>query len=428
MKKQILFALPLMAAMLLSCKSNKSKGNPTSADLPDPNAPGVTEVEQNVAYGKLSSAVGKIVAADALGLQVGVSLDANINLTVPKGNGTASDKLDWETGTAEANATATVEVNAKGLKNTGVQNYRANAAMNFAESVHIDIPDSVGNMIALIGTDLDPEVLKFLSDFNLDTNGDLSAYFDGTRAYLDISQDFVDAVHDIAELNGATVDENNIQAGKFKSPEIPLNDYFRNFNFAAFVQQYTGDVLTNIDTYAAQYIGMFEDYFTEFKALKYSDNKYALYAEADLLPILMAQLPADAAQYATMIDALLDDNDKLTATVGVVYDIEKGVESIGAIVEADVEVTYLDIVAGLSGADEATRDAMRKQLGGDADKKIVDAQIALSASIELKTGTDVTVVELTDAQKAEYKDMPTGGAKGGQSVPSGDAPTGPVLA
>ena len=129
----------------------------------------------------------------------------------------------------------------------------------------------------------------------------------------------------------------------------------------------------------------------------------------------MAKLPE---QYATMIDALLDDNDKLTATVGVVYDIEKGVESIGAIVEADVEVTYFDSVAGLSGADEATLDAMRKQLGADADKKLVDAQVALSASIELKTGTDVKVVELTDAQKAEYKDMPTGGAaKEGQSGP-----------
>ena len=419
MKKQILFALPLMAAMLLSCKSNKSKGNPTSADLPDPSAPGVTEVEQDLAFGKLSNAVSKVVAADALGLKVGVSLDADISLNVPKGNGTASDKVDWETGTVDASATTTVEVNAKGLKNNGVQNYRANAAMSFAESVHIDLPESVSSMMGAIpGANLDPDVLEYLSDFSLDTNGDLAAYFDGTRAYLDISQDYVDAVREIAELNGATMDENNLQAGKFRSPEIPLNDYRRTFNLAAFIQQNAGEVLANIDTYAAQYIGMFEDYFTEFKALKYSDSKYALYAEADLLPVVMAKLPE---QYATMVDALLDDNDKLTATVGVVYDIEKGVESIGAIVEADVEVTYFDIVAGLSGADEATLDAMRKQLGADADKKLVDAQVALSASVELKTGADVKVVELTDAQKAEYKDMPTGGAaKEGQS--------GPVLA
>lgn len=395
MKKQILLTLPLMAAMLASCGAKKSGGD---APIPDP-AKG-TVVENAVAAQNLSNAAMKTLAQDALGIAINASSNGLLEVQVPVGY-SDEGKINWGKGYVKENLELGFEVNAKNLSQTGVQNYRGSAKAHANASAKVDIPEDVAASIGSL-VKIDEDVLEEIGALDITLKGSGSAYFDGVRGFFEYDSDLVNAIQTITAMSGTHAEIP--AAGKYRTPEIPNNEYTQNFNLASYIAPYAQQYLPYVQQ-LPELMQQYAQYFEKLESLKYSETEYALYAEVDVIKLLTRYVP-QAGDYVTLIEGMLDDNDKLTAKAALVFDTELGIKSLGIELVVKADVTYTDVIVAVSDG-AYTREQAKQMLGKDADVKMINIDVTASAGVELKVGTAVNVVELSEAQKGQYVDFPT---------------------
>ena len=415
MKKQFLLTLPLMAAMLASCGAKKNGATSTSAPLPDPSK-AQEVVTDAVAVEKLQNAAAKVLASDKLGVKLGVSESADIALDFK-----VFGDEDKNTGHIKENANINVEVNAKGLSQTGVQNYKGSGSVKVGGSVDVKLPENLPDLLGLVKTMGGPEINipEQMMKFNFDVKGNVDAFYDDNKVYFEYNKDLVDSVKRVAEFIGREIDDENFPAaGKYITPEVPLNDAARAFNLGAFLTPYVQQYLPMLPQYIEQYKG----FCKTFEGLKYSETKFAIFAEVDAIDVakkILAMNP-ETVSYVGLIDSFLDANDTATLKLGLQYDTEKGIESLGISADVKVDLTFGDAMYAIALRSDPTitRETVEASLGEQAKVKLVDAKIGAAVALELATGDDVKVVELTAAQKEQYKEIESGNQKaGGNSQP-----------
>ena len=386
----------------------------TSAPLPDPSE-AQEVVTDEVAFEKLQRAATKVVTSDKIGVKLGLSeiVDIALDFTV------FGDEIK-NTGYIKENADFNVEVNGKGLSQTGVQNYKGSGSIKVAGGADVKLPDNLPDLLGLVKAMGGPEINipEQMMNFNLPVKGNIDAFYDDNRVYLEYDQDLVDTVKRISEFAGEKIDEENFPAaGKYVTPEVPLNDAARAFNLGTFLTPYVEQYIPMIQQYIEQYKG----FCKTFEGLKYSETKFAIFAEIDVIDVakkVLAMNP-DTASYAGLVDNMLDANDQVTVKLGLEYDTEKGIENLGISADAKLDLTFGDAMYAVAVMNDptATRQSVEESIGEQAKVKLVDAKIGAALALELATGDDVQVVELSAAQKAEYQEI--AGAQEGKPATEG---------
>lgn len=373
MKKSILFTLPLVATMLASCGS---KGDSASNPVIDPDKG--TKIEATVAAQNLVDAAKVSTASGTLGLALVESAVADVTVNMPQSDetGAFSFKNVHVTGSEDAS----LEVGLKGLDQKGVTGIRGSAALeaNLAYEVTGD-----------------EELLASLGDkAKLDVTANANAYFDGSKVYFDLNQGLVD----LANLFGTQI----MAAGKYASTPMP-EEMVAQYADVKFSDMFTGYVTQYADTikqYAAMIPAMIGE-MGEFLALKLSDTEFAFYVDLDGKAILPLILSAAAKVDPAMIQpylALLTDEDVIDIEASVTFDTAKGLEAIALYADVDVDLTFGEMMGPNA---EALSDEVK-------NTKLIDAAASLGLELDFLTGSKVKVSELSDAQKAEYKEMNSG--------------------
>ena len=363
MKKKLLIVTATAMLGLVACGAGNQDVIPSGGE----------KVENDVAVKKLGAAVTKTttgkglsVEAKSFALRAKVEMNTpsiDINTDIPN----FSDFLAGSTATAQAGVKwETMSVNAE-IKNVtfkaavaGLDGRSSNdlkASLNFAETHSFNVNGA--------GSSID-------SSATLKAN----AYVANTTAYLDLS------------------DEATFNALKDLGMPLPFEAAGK-YGVKGEAQTFDGPVGESMIS-SVPMVGQFldEDYLEQLvsqsegmvSAVKYSDTRFGVKAEMGLdkiLPMMTAGAMGGMAEIgggAAAIDmSMLDENDKFDLRAGMVFDTEKGLESIAFTLNAKLDVTAKEIFGAESGLDAK-----------DLEKKVYSVDASADIRFEFKVG-EVTV-------------------------------------
>ena len=362
MKKKLLIVTATAMLGLVACGAGNQDVIPSGGE----------KVENDVAVKKLGAAVTKTttgkglsVEAKSFALRAKVEMNTpslDINTDIPN----FSDFLAGSTATAQAGVKwETMSVNAE-VKNVtfkaavaGLDGRSTNdlkASLNFAETHSFNLNGA--------GSSID-------SSATLKAN----AYVANTTAYLDLS------------------DEATFNALKDLGMPLPFEAAGK-YGMKGEVQTFEGPAGESLIE-SVPMVGQFldEDYLNQLvsqsegmvSAVKYSDTRFGVKAEMGLdkiLPMMAGAMGgmAEIGGGAAAIDmSMLDENDKFDLRAGMVFDSEKGLESIAFTLNAKLDVTAKEIFGGESGLSAE-----------DLNKKVYSVDASADIRFEFKVG-EVTV-------------------------------------
>ena len=381
MKKSLLLTLPLMATMLASCGGKGSGVNP---NIPDPSK-AKEEVAVGDATGLFARAAGVSFSSESLGLKLGVTSNANVTLKLPDTTESAKQgKIVLGKAEAKADETLTVDVNATGLDKVGFQNMKMSARVDLKANAYAHVPASTMQMISMFAPIELPATEGDL-DLDLKLGGQSYVYSNGERAFFEVNEDMVNSARTILALTGNTKVQ-VMDAGKYRTPLYPDEESLKNFSFAAIVNEFVAPYLTTLPALVAQYGPAIAQICEEFKGLKYSDTEYAIYAKADIFKLV----GLFATEYKEIVDVLNVDGNEAKVVAAIVFDTQKGLKSVGVEAKVDASLTY-----GQLGVAES--------MGVNANEKLLDAHAKVGVALEVKTGADVKVEEVTNPDA--YQDI-----------------------
>lgn len=362
MKKKLLIVTATAMLGLVACGAGNQDVIPSGGE----------KVENDVAVKKLGAAVTKTttgkglsVEAKSFALRAKVEMNApslDINTDIPN----FSDFLAGSTATAQAGVKwETMSVNAE-VKNVtfkaaiaGLDARSSNdikASLNFAETHSFNVNGA--------GSSID-------SSATLKAN----AYVANTTAYLDLS------------------DEATFKALKDLGITLPFEAAGK-YGMKGEVQTFEGPAGESLME-SVPMVGQFldEDYLEQLveqsegmvSAVKYSDTRFGVKAEMGLdkiLPMMAGAMGgmAEIGGGAAAIDmSMLDENDKFDLRAGMVFDTEKGLESIAFTLNSKIDVTAKEIFGAESGLSAE-----------DLNKKVYSVDASADIRFEFKVG-EVTV-------------------------------------
>ena len=376
MKKSLLLTLPLMAAMLASCGGKGKGANP---NIPDPGK-AKEEVQVADATNIFTRAAGVTLSSPSLGLKLGVSSDANLKLRLPDATESAKQGK-MALGNSEIRAN---EINATGLDQVGFQNIKLSGGLDFNASAYANVSAETLQLLSM----LVPQIPATEAGLNLDLNlkGTSSFYSNGEKAFFEYDQDLVNAIKTIATMSGAT-DVQVMDAGKYCTPAYPEEPELTNFKFADLVNQYVAPYLSDLPALVTQYAPLIAQACDEFKGLKYSDTEYAIYAKANVFKLASLFIPEE---YKFMLDLINDGKNTGSVAAAIVFDTQKGLKSVGIEAKLDAVLTYGQL-------------QMAQMMGVDENEKLLEAHINAAIALDVKSGSDVKVKEVTNPN--DYKEV-----------------------
>lgn len=369
-----------MAAMLASCGGKGKGANP---NIPDP-AKAKEEVQVADATNTLTRAAGFSLSSPSLGLKLGVSSDANLKLRLPDSTESGKQgKMVLGNSEIRANEDLNLELNATGLDQVGFQNIKLSGGLDFNASAYANVSAETLQLLSM----LVPQIPATEAGLNLDLNlkGTSSVYSNGEKAFFEYDQDLVNSIKTIATMSGAT-DVQVMDAGKYCTPAYPEMPELTNFKFADIVNQYVAPYLSNLPALVTQYAPLIAQACDEFKGLKYSDTEYAIYAKANVFKLAGLFLP----DYKSMIDLVDDGKNTGSVVAAIVFDTQKGLKSVGIEASIDAVLTYGQL-------------QMAQMVGVDENEKLLEAHISAAIALDVKSGSDVTVKEVSNPN--DYKEV-----------------------
>ena len=380
MKKSLLLTLPLMAAMLASCGGKGKGANP---NIPDPGK-AKEEVQVTDATDILTRAAGVSLSSPSLGLKLGVSSDANLKLRLPDATESAKQgKMVLGTSEVRANENLSLELNATGLDQVGFQNIKMSGGLDFNASAYANVSAETLQMLSMFVPEIPASGAGLKLDLNL--KGTSSVYSNGEKAFFEYDQDLANSIKTILTMSGATGVQ-VMDAGKYCTPAYPEEPELLNFRFADLVNQYVAPYLSELPALVTQYAPLIAQACDEFKGLKYSDTEYAIYAKANVFKLAGLFLP----DYKSIIDLVNDGKNTGSIAAAIVFDTQKGLKSVGIEANIDAVLTYGQL-------------QVAEMIGVDASEKLLDAHINAAIALDVKSGSDVKVKEVTNPN--DYKEV-----------------------